>query len=161
MYTIVDVVIPIGTAVFGALVGAAVSWAGVSYNYHKKIITKVFPDQKLFKIYNTGNFGVAISSLGIMIERKNALFEMPFDKTMTPQSEPESVTYDEEKLWMDLESSLAGSKHPKKFCCFVKSADGKLFKNKANMPFNELWKYHEYYFGRNQDVSDEPTDLPF
>lgn len=150
-----DIIIPILTCVIGALA----SHIATARQYKKKVQISLAPDKHTFKIYNTGNAGVVIKEIGIA-QRKNILFAMPVDKTLTTDTDPMKISYSEDNFWLSVESAIGGKKIKGKFYCFVVSASKKRYKTVASMGFPDLWNYHEYYWGRNPN-ENEDSEVPF
>lgn len=150
-----DIVIPISTF----LGGAVLSHFATAKQYKKKIVITIVPDENAFKIYNTGNAGLVIKEIGIG-QKKLVWFAKSIDKTLTVDADPMKAEYDENEFWLKVESSIGGKKARDRFCCYVLSASNKKYKTTSKLKFYDLWKYHEYYWGRNSDAS-ENSQIPF
>ena len=150
-----DIIIPISTFVIGSLL----SHFATATQYKKKIQINLDPDKHIFKIYNTGNAGVVIKEIGIA-QRRNILFSMPVDKTLTIDADPMKISYGEDTFWLSVESAIGGKKIKGKFYCFVVSSSKKRYKTVATMGFSDLWNYHECYWGRNPH-ENEDSEVPF
>lgn len=150
-----DIVIPISTF----LAGSFLSYFATAQQYKKKVHISIDTDEHIFRIYNIGNAGIVIREVGIT-QRKNVLFSMPLDKTLTTDADPMKISYSEDEFWLSVESAIQGGKLTGKFYCFVVSASNQKYKTKAPMSLSDLWNYHEYYWGRNpNEVEDK--ELPF
>lgn len=153
--SISDIIIPILTFIGGAII----SHFEAIRQYKKKVQIYLEPDKHIFKIYNTGNAGIAIKEVGIS-QRKNVLFTMPVDKSLTVDADPMQILYNEDDFWISFESSIGGNPIKGKFDCFIISATKKKYKTVATLSLLELWYYHEYYWGRDPH-KNEDNDLPF
>ena len=150
-----DIIIPISTAILGA----AVSWWATSRQYKKKVMVSIDPEQRCFKVYNTGNTGLVIKEVGVC-QGTSIWFSQFCDKAIPVASDPLIIKYDECDFWNKIESAISEKTPKDKFHCFVLSADDKKYKTIANLKFKDFWNSHEWYWGRNlNDVIKD--DLPF
>lgn len=139
--------------------GAIISRFETVRQYKKKVQICLELDKHIFKIYNTGNAGIVIKEVGVS-QRKNVLFTMSVDKTLTVDADPMQILYNEDEFWISFESSIRDKTIKGKFDCFIISTTKKKFKTVATLSLSELWNYHEYYWGRDPS-KNEDNDLPF
>lgn len=149
------IVIPLG----GILLSALVTWKCTKQSYQKKLIAQMDLEADAFYIYNTGTFGVVAVDVGLMDNYRRELFRLHVNKNVLPQEDPLKVSYGRENFILTVESSLGASKNPKKLFCFIKSADGRTYKNKAHISYEDYFRLHENFFGR--DVDEYIEGLPF
>lgn len=150
-----NIIIPIGTAA----VGATVSWWATSKQYKKKVITVIDPEQKSFKVYNTGNAGLVLKGIGLC-QDASIWFSQSCDKSLPVASDPLIMKYDEDDFWAKIESAIWGKTPKEKFHCFVLPADEKTYKTVSNMKFKDFWNHHEWYWRRNPDDAED-NEIPF
>lgn len=154
-----DVVIPIGTFI----IGSAITLLIESLRYKKKVVVSIDPEQRCFKVYNTGNVGIVIKEVGIC-QDASIWFTQTCEKALQVGSDPLMLQYDEDDFWIKVESAIAGNEPKERFFCFISCADGKWYKTVSSLEFKDLWKYHEWFWGRNPDEAlsnSTENDIPF
>ena len=147
--------IPVATAIIGWIFG----YLQALIPLKKKIRIEIDPLNGIFKIYNTGNKAIPFKQVGILffsaINRK-FLYKLDISKTLLVESDPMEIPYPIDDFWNKVGSNLGCDKFPNKFFCFIKDADGKIFKSKSEII---LWEESEKYWEPN--YSNDNVNLPF